>query len=262
MRPPSVPEQARWSPEDAEWGLGQTRDDYHVGAWTWWRADGTLLGESSFDDAGQLQGRCRRFHPSGNLAYEATFERGRRHGREIICRPVAGETPEVGAQQLEEMDPDLHRMDLWWSAGELRATTLYNRAGLLAPIAVGADGRVRDLAAHLDKLMPGTSLALTTPFLRTMGSAPKPVMDAILTGGSPLPRAQPMILPPKIPGSMVTAARYICLAVVGGTLHRVEITDPLGQPHLAIIEAAEIAKSFTLSVDRLAHEHASERTQP
>lgn len=230
MRPAGVPGAAEWNAAEAEWELGAKRDGHPIGAWTWWRGDGTRVCESLFDDDGNLHGECRRFHPGGELAYQAVFDRGDKRGREIVCRPLTGDTPEVGAAQLAELDPELYRMEMFWADGAIQAMTMYNRDGLVAPIAAG-----EPVGDHLHKLRAGTSFHLRTPFLITMGSVPQP--------------PAPTMLPPKIPRSMVTRAGYICLAVVGGTIHRVEITDHHGHKHIAIVEAFDISKSLELGVE-------------
>jgi hypothetical protein len=107
-RPAGVPPAAVWSESDDEWELGERRGDLHVGEWTWWRADGSLVCRSTFDDAGRLDGLCRRYHPGGEVALEAPYSRGVLHGRQVMTRPSTGASPEnTILLQLE----DVYRMD-------------------------------------------------------------------------------------------------------------------------------------------------------
>ena len=50
MRPAGVPDHAEWNAAESEWELGAKGDGHPIGAWTWWRGDGTRVCESLFDD--------------------------------------------------------------------------------------------------------------------------------------------------------------------------------------------------------------------
>lgn len=245
-RPANLPKGASWNEGDSEWELGERRENLSVGDWKWWRPEGTLLCESRFDANGTLHGDCQRYHPNGEVSYSATYKHGAKHGKEIVCRPTEGQTTEVGALQLPQIDPELFRMESLYINGALLCATLYNRKGLLAPIAIGNDGHAEALGEHLHKLLPGTDFKLTTPFLHTMGSTPASVVEGMLEGRAEEART---ILPPKVPRSMITRLRYICAAVKGGSHHRIEVIDHRGQSQMSIIDADNISRSLTLAVD-------------
>src|SRR5262245_24433769 len=107
-RPRSVPSQASFNAKDNEWELGDRSGELCVGDWTWWRPDGTLLGTTHFDDAGRPHGICRRFHPNGELALEAPYDRGVAHGKQIMTRPSEGESPE---NPIMAQLPGVYRME-------------------------------------------------------------------------------------------------------------------------------------------------------
>ena len=245
MKPSGIPEAAVWNEAESEWELGETRDGVHVGEWNWWRPEGALVCRSFFNEQGQLHGECNRYHPNGDSSYTATYASGKKHGKEIICRPISGETTEVGALQLCQINPQLHRMETLWIEGEMRAATLYNRHGLVDPVPRTSSG-AGELDGQLHKLLSGTSLSMTTPFLHTMGSAPSKMVQAMMEG---VDRESSLVLPAKIPISMVTSLQYICPAVEGGTQHRIGVVDHRGQSHVAIVEADDISRSLKLAVD-------------
>ncbi len=149
-RPPSVPDDASWNEADREWERGERRGALNVGAWTWWRGDGSL--ESLF------------------------------------------------------------------VSGEAKLHTLYARAGLFDPVACDATS----LGGELHKLLPGMSLELLAPFLASMGG--------------------------RTPRSMVKGLKYICPALVGGAIHRVEVTDRRGAASIAIVPR-EAFDGIALAVD-------------
>jgi hypothetical protein len=90
-------------------------------------------------------------------------------------------------------------------------------------VACGADGRSIDLGSHLAKLRPSTAMVMVAPFLHTMLG--------------------------KLPASMVTTLHYICLAVVGGTQHRMQVVDDRGEKSLTIADEHEISRALSLAVD-------------
>src|SRR5262245_16900483 len=114
-RPQGVPGEAVWNASEREWELGTRRDGHEVGDWTWWRADGTLVCKSTFDDAGQLHGIARRWHPNGELSLVAPYIRGKLHGKQIATRPSAGDSPEM--RELLELE-GVYRSELLYVDGE------------------------------------------------------------------------------------------------------------------------------------------------
>jgi hypothetical protein len=222
-RPGGVPENAVWNPSDAEWELGKRRDGHEVGEWAWWRADGTLACRSIFDDDGKLHGVARRWHPNGEPSLVAPYVHGKLHGKQIATRPSSGDSPEM--RELLELD-GVYRSEILYVDGEAQdgVVTLYGKDGLFEPIACDADGVPRDLADQLDKLRPGTALELLSPFLPAMGG--------------------------DIPRSKIKGLHYICAAIVGGAIHRVQITGRRGEPTIAIVPAEAFAGKLALAVDR------------
>jgi hypothetical protein len=220
-RPAGLPAAAVFNDADQEWELGERRGALQVGAWIWWRPDGTLLSDAEFDADGALHGIARRYHPSGELALEAPYHHGALHGRQIMTRPLEGTSPENPA--LLELE-GVYRMDSLNVDGEPQGiATFYDKAGLASPVPAGADGRSIDLGSHLGKLRPSTALVMVTPFFHTM------------TG--------------RLPSSMVSMLHYICLAMVGSTHHRLQVVNDLGEKTITIAEESEISRALSLAVD-------------
>jgi hypothetical protein len=84
--PSSVPHDARWNAAEREWEHGEKIGERHVGRWRWWRADGSLLCESTFDESGLLHGEFARYHPDGTRSRHGTFARGEHVGDETFLR--------------------------------------------------------------------------------------------------------------------------------------------------------------------------------
>jgi hypothetical protein len=222
-RPEGVPAAAVWDERDRVWELGERRDGHEVGEWTWWRGDGTLACRSTFDDTGVLHGTARRWHPNGEPSLVAPYVHGALHGKQITTRPSSGDSPEM--RELLELD-DVYRCELLYVDGVAQhgVATMYGKAGLLAPIECDGDGVPRDLARSLDKLRPGTALELLAPFLPAMGG--------------------------DVPSSKAKALHYICAALVGGAIHRVQVTGRRGEPTIAIVPLEAFDGKLALAVDR------------
>ncbi len=223
IRPAGVPAEAVWSEADAEWELGRRAGELTVGPWTWWRADGSRACESTFDDEGKLHGVSRRWHPNGEVSLVAPYVHGKLHGKQIATRPSSGDSPEM--RELLELD-DVWRTEILYVDGvsQVGMTTLYGRAGLLDPIAADDEGKPRDLSAQLGKLRPGTALELLTSFLPTIAG--------------------------KTPRSMIKALHYICPALVGGAIHRVQVEGRRGDKTIAIVPVGAFDDGLALAVDR------------
>ena len=76
LRHPNIPAEAQWDDEDKEWVLGETTaktsgqhkpSTIRVGLWRYWRQDGTLCCEATFNKFGALDGTNTRFHPDGSM---------------------------------------------------------------------------------------------------------------------------------------------------------------------------------------------------
>jgi hypothetical protein len=121
---------------------------------------------------------------------------------------------------------EVYRSEILYVDGKAHdgVVTLYGKAGLFEPIACDADGVPQDLAAQLGKLRPGTALELLSPFLPAMGG--------------------------DVPRSKITALHYICAAIVGGAIHRVQITGRRGEPTIAIVPLEAFDGKLALAVDR------------
>ncbi|CAM3638557.1 thiol reductase thioredoxin [Corallococcus sp. ZKHCc1 1396] len=78
--PQGVPKGATWDPGDAEWSFGpkDPKGRQH-GTWKFWRADGTLCNECIMKH-GTPHGVFKRFHESGEVSQEGTFDQGQLHG--------------------------------------------------------------------------------------------------------------------------------------------------------------------------------------
>jgi antitoxin component YwqK of YwqJK toxin-antitoxin module len=79
-RPPTVPAEAWWSPEDNEWVSGPRDAERRLhGLIRYWRPDGSLVSECPHV-AGKPHGEAKRFHDSGEVAQTATYVDGIMHG--------------------------------------------------------------------------------------------------------------------------------------------------------------------------------------
>ncbi|CAN5479871.1 hypothetical protein BH09MYX1_BH09MYX1_48080 [soil metagenome] len=222
-RPSGVPEDAVWNEPDREWELGLRKGSLAVGAWSWWREDGTLACRSTFDDDGALHGIAQRFHPNGETSLVAPYVHGKLHGKQIATRPSSGDSPEM--RELLELG-DVHRTEILHLDGVSQngMATLYGPEGLFTPIACDESGNPHDFAAQLDKLRPGTALELLVPFLPNLAG--------------------------KTPRSMIKALHYVCAAIVGGSLHRVQVEGRRGEKTLAIVPREAFDDGPALAVDR------------
>ncbi len=85
-RPPGVPDDARFNPDEEQWERGAKVRGKNVGPWIWWRADGSRACATSFDEEGRLHGDFSRFHPDGTVSRVGTFSHGQHVGRESFYR--------------------------------------------------------------------------------------------------------------------------------------------------------------------------------
>lgn len=78
-RPAGIPAKAWWDATDNEWVFGPLVDGKKHGDFTYWRGDGTRCNECHLV-MDVLHGPFKRFHESGELSQEGTFEKGHLHG--------------------------------------------------------------------------------------------------------------------------------------------------------------------------------------
>ena len=78
-RPAGIAAKAWWDATDDEWVFGPLVDGKKHGDFTYWRADGTKCNESHLA-MDVPHGPFKRFHESGELSQEGTFENGHLHG--------------------------------------------------------------------------------------------------------------------------------------------------------------------------------------
>src|SRR5262245_5920791 len=116
-RPPGVPEAAVFNAAENEWEMGGRRGDRQVGEWTWWRPDGTLVCKSCFDDTGELDGVCQRFHPDGSISMECRYARGVRWGKAWHTRSARGESPEDA--HMSQLPPEVCRLEMVYMSGQM-----------------------------------------------------------------------------------------------------------------------------------------------
>jgi hypothetical protein len=214
-RPASVPESATWSPADDEWELGEKKGRRSVGAWKWWRPDGSLVATSSYDDEGNLHGVCTRFHPDGDVSMRIEYVHGTERGKKIHTRSKGGDSPEDLHLEADGLPEGLARLEMFYDDdGDVAPAFTYYGALGHAPIAAG-----EPLGASLGKLLAETAFV---------------VPDGTLTDvdGRAIDVA---------PGTVV---KYAGLARGG---HGVRVH---GGAH--VVSADEIARACVLAVDALA----------
>ncbi|MCY0996482.1 thioredoxin [Myxococcus sp. MISCRS1] len=78
--PPGVHPEATWDEGDSEWVYGATDPKGRKqGPYKYWRADGTLCNECSFEND-KPHGPFKRFHESGEVSQDGDFVKGELHG--------------------------------------------------------------------------------------------------------------------------------------------------------------------------------------
>jgi hypothetical protein len=124
-RPSGVPEAAVWSTDDDEWVLATTNPaGEHHGLVTYWRPDGTLVNHCSFVD-GVPHGWYKRYHPSGEVSRQGSYEGGKVHGTDVFHRSDAP-TSEAFPRGLGER---VWRAEMDMNQGAVMAGRCYDRAG-------------------------------------------------------------------------------------------------------------------------------------
>jgi hypothetical protein len=112
-----VPDAAIFNAAENEWELGERRGDKQIGAWTWWRPDGTLVCKSPFDDRGELDGVCRRYHPDGTISMESRYVHGVRWGKTWHTRSARGDSPEDG--HVAQLPAEVCRLEMVYINGQM-----------------------------------------------------------------------------------------------------------------------------------------------
>ncbi|WP_343692452.1 hypothetical protein [Chitinophaga sp.] len=75
-RPETVPANANWNPEDAQWELGQyNTTNQKTGLWQAWHEDGYLTGTIDYKD-GHPPFRYTGYHPDGSISQEGNWYGG------------------------------------------------------------------------------------------------------------------------------------------------------------------------------------------
>ncbi len=158
QRPVHVPSHARWNESDDEWEVGDIVNGVHRGDFTWWRADGTLVGRSPFDDEGRLHGTCRRYHPDRQTSLESRYVHGVRWGKTWHTRSLAGASPED--VHMAALPPTTFRLEMGYVAGGTAPlTTRLNRRGAEAPPETRG-GALVDWRSDIGKFDRGTAFSL------------------------------------------------------------------------------------------------------
>ena len=85
-KPPSVPVEAVWSARDGEWVLApKDAEERMHGLVTYWRPDGSLVNHCHYEH-GVPHGGYKRYHQSGEVSREGTFQNGQIHGTDVFHR--------------------------------------------------------------------------------------------------------------------------------------------------------------------------------
>ncbi|NTX36264.1 thiol reductase thioredoxin [Myxococcus sp. CA033] len=80
IAPPGVHPEAEWDDNDSEWVHGgKDAKGRNHGPYRYWRADGTLCNECTFEQ-GKPHGPFKRFHESGEVSQDGEFVKGDLHG--------------------------------------------------------------------------------------------------------------------------------------------------------------------------------------
>jgi PDZ domain len=166
-RPSTVPAEATWNDLENEWERGATRGNKSVGDWTWWRPDGTLVCRSRFDDEGELDGVCRRYHPDGRVSMESRYVHGVRWGKTRHTRSLGGNSPED--VHLAALPNSVFEIALAYKAGESGPiAALLGRAGVESPPASRL-GVLPEFERDIGKYLPGTAMLAIGTFTDIAG---------------------------------------------------------------------------------------------
>jgi tetratricopeptide (TPR) repeat protein len=128
IRPPSVPESARWVPGDREWAEGVLDGDgAKHGPYRFYRPDGTLCNECVFEH-GKPHGPFKRFHESGAVSQEGAFEGGDLHGTRVW---LASDVTTSEDMHGEHVSPVIRRSEMDYAHGRVTEVRHFDGEGRL-----------------------------------------------------------------------------------------------------------------------------------
>lgn len=227
-RPSTVPQEARFVPEDQEWELGERRGEKRIGILKWWRVDGTLVCESHFDEDGELDGIARRYHPDGTVSMESSYVHGQRWGKTWHSRSRSGDSPED--VHMQALPDEVCRLELVYvgdKAGPVQA--LLGRDGANQPPELRV-GRLVHFQRDIGKYLRGT---VFVPFGTIIDIAGREV-DA-------------------------NALFFLGLATEDGSLVRVSLTPPTSadekdwqNENATVLQATSVEDRLVVAVDFMA----------
>lgn len=124
-RPAGVPAKAWWDPNDNEWVFGPLVGDKKHGDFTFWRADGTRCNECHLEHD-VPQGPFKRFHESGEVSQDGTYEAGQLHGTRRWFSTDAKTTENTRPPGVSEA---VWRSEMDYVHGRVVAIRHFNRDG-------------------------------------------------------------------------------------------------------------------------------------
>jgi hypothetical protein len=153
-RPRGVPAAATFDAKENEWQLGSKKGSRMVGEWSWWRADGTLGGRSTFDDEGELHGVAQRFHSGGEISMESRYVHGVRWGKTRHTRSRKGDSPED--MHMAALPDHVFEVSMAYAGGQVLLTAACNEEAAKKPPKVVA-GHFEDFERAIKKYEAGTA---------------------------------------------------------------------------------------------------------
>lgn len=86
-RPNSIQEGAWWNEKEYEWEIGEfNQEGSPIGSWIWWRYNGLLVCEASYDNNGKLDDYLKRYHDDGTVSREGMYQNGKAIGTHYFHR--------------------------------------------------------------------------------------------------------------------------------------------------------------------------------
>jgi hypothetical protein len=153
-RPRGVPAGATFDPKENEWPLGTTKGGKRIGEWSFWRADGSLVGRATFDAKGVLHGIARRFHSDGAISMESRYVHGVRWGKTRHTRSKKGDSPED--VHMAALPDHVVEISMAYAGGQVLVTAACNALVAKKPPKVEA-GYFDDFAREIKKYEAGTA---------------------------------------------------------------------------------------------------------
>lgn len=124
-RPAGIPAKAWWDATDNEWLFGPLVDGKKHGDFTWWRPDGTRCNECHLV-MDVPHGPFKRFHESGEISQEGTFEKGQLHGTR---RWLSTESATTENTRPKGVHASVWKSEMDYVHGKVVATRHFNRKG-------------------------------------------------------------------------------------------------------------------------------------